>query len=217
MIPLEQTREYILGRKGEILIHSFAIEHGCMTFDVSGTANGRAPVLNSPFSNIVAPDALHIRNVPLWAEYKTKQNVYDWHGGSRYDEVRDPPCLAHGIDRRAFEHYQQADRKMPVVLWFLTVNTGQLHVASLSDLGQPFASRDPRWPMVNWPLSRMSLVVRFDTERLKAYFGRPERRLATTAAERRELLRTVGARQAEFDGFIEHFLTYRETLWGARQ
>jgi len=211
---IETTPEYTLGRNGEILLHSFAIEHGCTTFDIGGTANGRAPLLNSPFGNSIAPDALHIRNIPVWAEYKTKTNTFDWRGGSRDMEVRMPPCLMHGIERRAFEEYQLADQKMPVVLWFLTINTGFLHIASLEELGDPFASVDPRWNMVNWPVSRMMPVARFDTNRLWQYFRhkRSFDRLPSLD-ERKELLWWLRPQQIEFDGFVEHFLISIESRW----
>lgn len=210
---LEDTKEYKLGRNGEILMHSFAVEFGCTAFDIGGTANGTAPLLNSKWKNTIAPDALHIRNLPIWAEYKTKTNAFDWRGGSREMSERTPPCLAHGIDRRAFVDYQAADKKMPVVLWFLTINAGQLHIAALDQLGEPFSSADAtNWPMVNWPISRMFHVVSFDPRRLWQYVRSPRRHDGLpNAAERKKLLNWLRPRQLEFDGFVEHFLIWHES------
>jgi hypothetical protein len=212
--PLEETPEYKLGRNGEILMHSFAIEYGCTGFDIGGTAHGQAPLLNSKWKNTIAPDALHIRNFPIWTEYKTKTNTFDWRGGSRDMVDVSPPCLMHGINRRAFPDYQIANSKMPMILWFLTVNTGALHIASLDELGEPFDSVNVDQPMVNWPLSRMFHVVSFDQKRIWQYFRGPRRHNGLpTATERKELLQWLRPRQLEFDGFIEHFLIWREQHW----
>jgi hypothetical protein len=212
--PLEETPEYKRGRNGEILMHSFAIEHGCTTFDIGGTAAGRAPLLNSKFKNIIAPDALHIRNYPILAEYKTKTNAFDWRGGSRDMANHVPPCLAHGIDRRAFGDYQIANVKIPVTLWFLTINTGVLHVASLDELAEPFDSVDHKWPMVNWPISRMARVASFDRKRLWQYFRKSRLHAGLpTVSERQELLQWLRPYQLEFEGFVEHFLIAQEERW----
>lgn len=214
---LEDTPQYRLGRNGEILIHSFAIEHGCTTFDISGTAHGRAPLLNSRSRNTIAPDALHIRNYPIWAEYKTKSHTFDWNGGSRdQDGTRMPPCLSHGIDARAFDDYKQADAQIPVVLWFLTKNTGMLHVASLDELGEPFASVNSAYRLVNWPISRMKRVVSFDPSRVREFLDKPVRTSLPSDQQRKELLHWLRPVQVEFDGFLEHFLTVCEHWWAAR-
>jgi hypothetical protein len=211
MTPFEATKEYKLGRDGEIIMHSFAIEHGFTTFDVGGTANGRAPLLNDKSTNIIAPDALHIRSVPVWAEYKTKTNAFDWQGGSREMTERAPPCLMHGINHRNFLDYRTANLKMPVVLWFLTVNTGALHIASLDQLGEPFPSVSDKHPMINWPLSRMFRAVTFDPSRLWQYFRQSRRHDGLpTADERKELLHWLRPRQLEFEAFTEHFLAWHE-------
>lgn len=214
----EQTPEYKLGRNGEMLIHAFAIEHGCTAFDISGTAHGRAPMLNSRSRNTIAPDALHIRNYPIWAEYKTKKNTFDWNGGSRADDVgrRMPPCLSHGIDARAFEDYKRAHTQIPVVLWFLTKNTGMLHVASLEELGEPFPSVNSAYPVVNWPISRMKRVVSFDRGRVRQFLDKPLRPSLPLDRERKELLHWLRPVQLEFDGFVEHFLSAWEHRWAAR-
>jgi hypothetical protein len=213
--PLEETREYKLGRKGEILMHSFAIEYGCTAFDAAGTANGRAPLLHSKWKNSIAPDALHIRNYPLWAEYKTKTKIWQWNGGSRDMVDVMPTGGAHGIPQHAFPDYQKANDKMPMVLWFLAISEGVLHIASLDELGTPFPSVHKDWPMFNWPISRMFRVATFDQERLSRYFERlrPKHSGLPTADERKELLDWLRPRQLEFDGFIEHFLIWRERLW----
>jgi len=217
-MKLENTPEWRKGRNGEILMHAFAIEHGCTTFDISGTAHGRAPVLNSRCRNTIAPDALHIRNYPIWAEYKTKLNTFNWNGGNR--EIRESggmvPCLAHGIDDHQFIHYQQANEHIPVVLWFLTLNTGMLHVASLDELGEPISSVRPELhPLVNWPLDRMRRVATFDRKRLFSYIQRPARQTLPTDSQRKELLHWLRPVQLEFEGFIEHFLTVCENRWHA--
>jgi hypothetical protein len=217
MTRLEETAEYKLGRDGEILMHAFAIHCGCTAFDIGGTANGKAPVLNAAARNIIAPDALHLRDRPLWAEYKTKTNAFDWRGGSREMTDHPPPCLMHGIDERALNDYREANLKMPVVLWFLTLNTGQLHIASLDELGEPFPSVDGKWPMVNWPISRMHRVVSFDRDRLWKYFRQQRRHEGLpNAAERRALLQALRPHQLEFDGFVEHFLACHERRLGRR-
>lgn len=206
----EQTAEYKRGRNGEILMHSFAIEHGCTVFDIGGTGHGAAPLLNSKYGNMVAPDALHIRNVPIFAEYKTKTNAFDWGGGSRDMEHRMPPCLAHGIDGRAFDEYRRVNCQMPVVLWFLTINSGQLHIAWLDELGDPFPSVDPAYPIMNWPLKRMRHVASFDPKRLRAFFGKEREARLPTTTERRELMAWLRPKQLEFESFIDHFLEWYE-------
>jgi hypothetical protein len=218
MARLEDTKEYKLGRNGEILIHSFAIEHGCTTFDIGGTTHGRAPMLQSRHKNVIAPDALHLRSVPLWAEYKTKTNVWGrkqttWDAAGN----RVPPCLAHGIEHRAYDDYRRADALIPVTIWFLTVNTGQLHVASLAELGDPFLSETDAYPMVNWPLTRMRRVATFNAKRV-GQFCRSERRhdRLPNQGERKELLDWLRPVQLEFEGFTEHFLIWREQHWARR-
>jgi hypothetical protein len=217
MVRLEDTKEYQLGRNGEILIHSFAIEHGCTTFDIGGTAHGRAPMLQSRWKNLIAPDAMHMRNVPLWGEYKTKTNVWNWNGGSPEMPERAPPCLAHCIERRAWKDYKLADKLMPVTIWFLTLNTAQLHVASLDELGEPFHSVRDDFPVVNFPLSRMHRVATFDRKRLWQYFRKDRRHDGLpTEHERKELLNWLRPAQLEMEGFTEHFLIWREQCWAKR-
>jgi len=214
---LEDTPEYKLGRNGEILMHAFAIEHGCTTFDVSGTAHGRAPLLHSRSRNLIAPDALHLRNFPIWAEYKTKSHAFNWNGGARNHEGhRMPPGLAHGIEARAFHDYKVANAQIPVVLWFLTINTGMLHAASLDELGEPFESVDSSYPIVNWPISRMQRVASFDRSRVFRFIAAPPRHNLPTEGQRQELLRWLRPVQVEIDGFVEHFLTVCERRWAAR-
>lgn len=216
MIPLDQTPEYKRGRNGEILMHSFAIEHGCTAFDIGGTGRKMAPLLAHKFGNIIAPDALHIRNIPIFAEYKTKTNALPWNGGPRGETGHMPPGLAHGIEGYLFREYQRANRQMPVVLWFLTKNSGQLHIAWLDALGEPYPSLDKgrQAGMVNWPLSRMMRVTSFDPKRLQAWFGR-DRYTLPTPAERRDLFQWLRPRQLEFDGFIDQFLEWHETRGAA--
>lgn len=211
MAKLEDTNEYKLGRNGEILMHAFAIENGCTTFDIAGSAHGKAPVFNSRSRNIIAPDALYIRNIATLNEHKTKTNTFDWRGGSIEMSDKAPPCLMHGIDARHYADYKSANLKLPVILWFLTINTGMLHIASVDELGEPFESVHSNYPMVNWPISRMFHVVSFDTNRLWAYFRQPRRHDGLpTAGERKEILRWLRPRQSEFDGFAEHFLICHE-------
>jgi hypothetical protein len=214
---LEDTPEYKRGRNGEILMHAFAIEHGCTAFDIGGTAHGSAPLLNSRHRNSIAPDALHIRNHPLWAEYKTKTNAFDWGGGSRDQEGRRmPPCLAHGIEARAYHDYKIANEQLPLVLWFLTLNTGMLHVGSLDELAEPFPSIDPAYPIVNWPISRMKRIASFDRRRVFQFVNRPPRERLPSLQERKDLLHWLRPVQVEFDGFIDHFLTVCERRWASR-
>ena len=216
-MKLEETPEYKRGRNGEILMHAFAIEYGCTTFDIGGTARGQAPLLNSRHRNIIAPDALHIRNYAIWAEYKTKTNTFNWNGGSRdHEGNRMPPCLAHGIESRAYHDYRITNAQMPVVLWFLTLNTGMLHVASLDELGEPFDSVDPAYQIVNWPISRMKRVASFNPKRVSQFVNRPPRQNLPTAEQRKDLLRWLCPIQVEFSGFIEHFLTVCEQRWASR-
>lgn len=211
MIPLDQTPQYKRGRNGEILMHSFAIEHGCTVFDIGGTGRGAAPLLNHKGGNIIAPDALHIRNVPICAEYKTKTNAFEWRGGSRElaEQGHMAPCLAHGIEEHQFLDHKRTNRRIPVVMWFLTINSGQLHVAWLDELGEPFYSVSPDFRIVNWPLDRMHRVASFDPKRLRAWFGR-DRDALPTSAQRRELFYWLRPRQLEFDSFIDHFLEWLE-------
>jgi hypothetical protein len=215
-MKFEDTGAYKLGRNGEILMHAFAIEHGCTTFDISGTAHGRAPLLHSRSRNIIAPDALHLRNHPIWAEYKTKSYAFDWRGGARESQGRTPPCLAHGIDLRAFRDYERANVQIPVVLWFLTINTGMLHIASLDELGKPFDSADHNYPIVNWPISRMKRVAAFDRGRVRQFVNAPPRPSLPADQQRKELLHWLRPVQVEFDGFAEHFLIDLEHRWAAR-
>lgn len=218
MVKIEDTPQYRLGRNGEILMHSFAIEHGCTTFDISGTAHGRAPLLNSRRGNTIAPDALHIRNRPIWAEYKTKSTAFDWNGGSRDPQGnRMAPCLAHGIDPYAYHEYRRANEQMPVVMWFLTINTGMLHVASLDELGEPFDSVNPAYPIVNWPISRMKRVASFDRKRIIRFVNEPPRQSLPSDQQRKELMHWLRPVQVEFDGFVEHFLTVCEHRWASRE
>lgn len=211
-ISLEQTHEYKLGRNGEILMHSFAIEHGCTIFDIGGSGRKAAPLLTHKFGNIIAPDALHIRHVPIFAEYKTKTNPFDWRGGSREWAAQGhmPPCLAHGIEEHAFSEYQRANRRMPVVLWFLTINNGQLHVAWLDELAEPWRSVNPDYRIVNWPLSRMHHVASFEPKRLRAWFAKERDNRLPTVTERRQLLDWLRPRQLEFESFIDDFLQWHE-------
>jgi len=216
---LEDTEQYKLGRNGELLIHSFAIEYGCTAFDIGGTASGAAPMLQSKHKNIIAPDALHLRNVPLWAEYKTKSVFYD-HVNGRHDPSgnRIPPCLGHGINRRAYEDYRRADELMPVTLWFLCITAAQLHVASLSELGEPISSTRPElYNVVNFPLVRMHHVASFDKGRLQQFFRKDRLHEGLpTEAERKALLHWLRPRQMQFDAFTEHFLIWREQCWANR-
>lgn len=207
---LEDTPEYQRGRNGEILMHSFAIEYGCTAFDIGGTAHGMAPILQSKFKNIKAPDALLLRSKPLWAEYKTKSTFFNKKKAAQDEKGnRIPPCLAHGINRRAYEDYQRADQLMPVTLWFLCITPAQLHVASLADLGEPFASVDTRFDMVNWPIERMYRIASFDRDRLQQFFRNRHTDLLPEAA-RKDLLDWLRPRQLEFEAFTEHFLTLAE-------
>lgn len=217
MVPLDQTPEYKRGRNGEILMHSFAIEHGCTVFDIGGTGRGAAPLLSHKAGNIIAPDALHIRNVPICAEYKTKTNAFDWRGGSRElaEQGHMPPCLAHGIEEHLLPEYRRINARMPVVLWFLTINSGQLHVAWLDELGEPYHSVNPDFHIVNWPLDRMHRVASFDPKRLQAYFAKERENRMPTHQERRELLKWLQPRQLQFNSFIDHFLEWHETKGAA--
>jgi hypothetical protein len=126
-----------------------------------------------------------------------------------------PDCDAHGIPQHALPDYQKANAKMPLALWFLAINEGVLHIASLDELGTPFPSVHSDWPMVNWPLSRMFRIATFDEQRLSRYFERlrPKHSGLPTAIERKELLQWLRPRQLELDGFIEHFLIWREQCW----
>jgi hypothetical protein len=214
-ISLDQTPEYRRGRNGEILMHSFAIEHGCTVFDIGGTGHGAAPLLAHKFGNIIAPDALHIRKIPIFAEYKTKTNAFDWRGGPRDLAEHVPPCLMQGIEAHAFHEYRRINKQMPVVLWFLTINSGQLHVAWLDELGEPFPSVNPDFHIVNWPLQRMRRVASFDAKRLRAWFAKERENRLPAPMERRELLRWLQPRQLEFDSFIDHFLEWHETRGAA--
>ena len=211
---LEDTEEYRRGRNGEIIIHSFLVTHGFTAFDIGGTAHGSAPMLNSLHKNTIAPDALLIGNFPILGEFKTKTNPFDWNGGSQEMNHHIPPCLAHGIERRAFIDYREANKQAPLVLFFLTINTGALHAASLDELGEPWPSVNDRYDIVNWPLSSMARIVSFDHDRLWQFFRRERRHDGLpNIAERRELVDWLRPRQLEIDPFITHFLKWREQHW----
>lgn len=218
MRPLAETQEYKFGRRGEVVVYTFLLENGFTGFDQSGTANGRAPLLDSKFKNMIAPDALMIHHYPLFVEIKTKGKFFGWNGGAREAADAMPRGPAHGIERRAFSDYCDANRVLPVSLWFLCEETGELHAGSLDELGEPYPSSKPEiYDMVNWPISRMWCVAQFDQERLSRFLNKPtlvERMPAD--AVRRNMLSWLQPRQPALAAFQEDFINRLEQLWHER-
>jgi hypothetical protein len=101
---------------------------------------------------------------------------------------------------------------MPVVLWFLTRETGHLHVAPLSTL-TPYPSVEPHYDIVNFPLTEMERVVTFDTTNLNKYFNSPRGNNLPTQQQCKMLMDWLSPRQIVFDAFVNHFLDVLEKRW----
>lgn len=212
MKNVQDTLEWLLGRNGEIVIHSFAVEHGCTAFDIGGTGHESAPLLNKQDRNTIAPDAVLIRNQPIWAEYKTKTDVYD-PGKGVHQLWEDmgiqgaPWCFYHGIPSHSYNAYKVVDKpEMPVVLWFLTRKTGLLHVAPLFSL-TPYPSVIPKtFDIVNFPLTQMTPVAAFHKNNLSRFFDSPRSNDLPNPERRKLLMDWLAPEQLEFASFTDHFL-----------
>jgi hypothetical protein len=219
-MSIVETEEFKRGRSGEIIQHSFCVEHGFTTFYQAGSVNSGAPMLQSPTGNIIAPDELMIRNVAVFMEHKTKTKIWDWGGGSPLCRTENMPnyfCYAHGIDLRSLHEYKRANDKLPVILSFLAIRSGDLHMASLDELGEGWEGDINGTPVMNWELSRMHRVVNFNSTRLKAYFSANRKRdRLPTDSERRALISWLEPREPQFNGFLDYFIDWQEKTWKAR-
>ena len=122
-----------------------------------------------------------------------------------------PHCYYHGIPMHSFEAYRDADKpNMPIILWFLTKETGHLHVAPLSLL-TPYPSVDDKYPIINFPLTEMTKVTSFNTRLLKRYFDSPRSDRLPNNEQCKMLVDWLAQDEPIFEPLIEHLIDILET------
>ena len=173
---LQDTRQWKIGRRGEILNIGVWAHFGFTLLDVSASANLRAPLLHEASADIVAPDQLVMRRATFFMDTKTKEVPFPWKGGARGAEGQMPRGDAHGMERRSYLSYRETRRRLnkPVVIAVLCIKTAELLANELDWLGEPYPSVNPDFDMVNWPAHKFRRVCEFDPRRLRRYFYRPD-------------------------------------------
>lgn len=202
------------GRRGEVVTFIYLV-HVCnfVAFDQSATANNCAPKLHAAIGNMIAPDAWLFHECLLLGEFKTKDRHPVWRNEG---ENRLPEGRFQGIDGHVFHAYDEANKRVPVVLFILCQEDGTLYAASLDQLGCPTPSLRPAaHPMVNWPLSLFTQLVAFDQNRLTLFLNKPldvERMPDNEAGER--LLEWLRPQQYELVHFRADLMHRLERRWG---
>lgn len=219
---LEGTREWCIGRRGEILATAIWASFGFTILDASSAGTrGRAPLLHRWQASIVTPDHFVIRNVPLFMETKTKEIELIWRGGKRDGKPGHMPAgAAHGIDRRHYIAYRQVQHntRLPVVICILCIRTGELRANTLDSLGEPYPSENDALDMVNWPVRKFALICEFDRRRMRQYFyqrqmPRPPPQHMPTAAQLRQIVAWLRPRQYEIERLREDLIARLEQRW----
>jgi hypothetical protein len=218
---LQDTREWKIGRRGEILNIGIWAHYGFTLLDVSASANLRAPLLHEVSTDLISPDQLVMRNITFFMDTKTKEQPFPWKGGSRGATGNMPPGDAHGMDRRSFVAYQRVRKQTnkPVVIAVICIKTAELLANELTWLGEPYPSVNPDYDMVNWPSHKFRRVCEFDPRRLRKYFYHPNgtpRDGPLAMPDARTLQQVVAwlrPQQAELEWLREDLLRRLEDDW----
>ena len=221
---LQDTNEWRLGRRGEILADITLSRHGFTLLDAAGSG-GRATTLHRYEADLVSPDMLGVMTRPLWFEIKTKTQNWIWRGGSPpgLDAApRMPSGPAQGIDQVAYLRYKavQHTTQIPVVLLLIIIETAEMYANSLASLGEPFLSVNNDLRLVNWPLASFVRLYSFNPNQLHQYFYEPGSSVARMPPDnmpspsQRELwferLRPI---QHELEGLRQHLFTIENQRW----
>lgn len=209
------------GRRGEYLQQQLYCDGGCHILDIGGTTLDRAPMLRGLEQDVAAPDMLAWRSGALFGlQFKAKERLERWGGGSPLVLPRWPARTEEGIDRRCYESHLAFEQRtgIVVVLSSLVIETGTLYAARLSSLGQPRPSADARWDVLNWDIREFRPLWRCRPWLLRDYFfdhdGR-HRLAPVDAPTARQMQRWLARLQGQF---IEGAMAAAEQEWlGERQ
>lgn len=224
--PFEETEQYRIGRRGEILAHILLSAFGCITLDAANIGNGRASMLHKRNTDLVSPDLMAFKTVPLWWELKGKSKHFEWNGGNRElnesgDRLMPPGTLAQGINAVARHRYLvvQHQTGIPVVLGIIAVKQAVFVANTLDALGEPYPSVNSQWPIVNWPVSSFIELFQFNPEPLHRYFfhhdgqARQPPTHMPNQTQREQLLELLQPVQRQFDFFRQHLFDETERQW----
>ena len=168
------------GDHGELLMSAIMRSHGFSFTKLGAIERRGAPMIRSWAHATIAPDGLMVRRAPLLAEFKVKSVADVSRGGSPGSNWMRSGQRFHGIDRENFLAYREASKRfnMPLVVLLICITDAVLVGASLEELGEPFASLLPQvHDMVNFPISRWTVLTEFHPKRLKQFFAEPLQRL----------------------------------------
>jgi hypothetical protein len=218
---LQNTREWRIGRRGEILNTGIWARFGATLLDQSAASTLGAPLLHEAEVSLVAPDHLIMRRAVFFMETKTKEEPFRWGGGPRGAQGLMPRGDAHGIERRSYAAYRQVEArtKRPVVVSVLCISTGELLANSLRWLGEPYPSVHGAFDIVNWPKGKFRLVCEFDRRRLRRYFyddaGRPREAPARMPPpdKLQQLVAWLRPEQGELEWLREDLISRLEDGW----
>ena len=218
---LQDTREWKIGRRGEILNIGIWAHYGFTLLDVSASANRQAPLLHEAAADLISPDQLVMRRITFFMDTKTKEEPFAWGGGARGVTGNMPRGDAHGMERRSYAAYRRVQKQTnkPVVIAVLCIKTAELLANELTWLGEPYPSVNPDYDMVNWPARKFRLVCEFDPKRLRRYFYHPDGTVRDgplampDAATLRGVVAWLRPRQGELDWLREELLQRLEDDW----
>jgi len=222
---LKDTKEWIRGRLGEIVIFFTLLHFGFEMDDLADRTHDRAPLLHSRRGVIRSPDARGVKTAHVQFEFKTKTKHERWRGGGKDDPVKVSARVEQGIDRRPWLDYRMAERRwrIPVVLCILAIEPAEILAATLAQLGEPRRSPNESFDIVNWDIRRFSRIASFDPQRLHRFFNSKEPRLLELherwlerippREEVEKILKWLDVRQGEFEVIRQHVFDQIERGW----
>lgn len=150
-----------------------------------------------------------VRTMPLLVEFKGKTQTNVSRGGAPGMDWMRAGTPFHAIERANFAAYHSTSTRlnMPLVVLLICIEDAVMVGASLEELGEPYVSLAPElYDVVDFPLDRFSVLMRFNKQRLKQYFSEPLERLTEARLRRFVLWLRDENQQGSFD-FV-NFMTF---------
>lgn len=131
---MRNSQQFRLGRKGEIVVREWLIQHGYTVIELSLIEDGGAPMVKGPDGNMISPDDMifHKDYGSGFVEVKTK---------SRATKNNQRKRLEHGIPLYLWKAYRSIQEKTstPVSLAIVELASKELFLAPTDDIAETAA------------------------------------------------------------------------------
>jgi hypothetical protein len=215
MSNAEEKRD--MGERGELLASAIMRRHGYSYVNIAAGGPRGASLVRQWQGTLVSPDGMMVRTRPMLVEIKTKTCANESRGGSPGSNWMRAGVKFHGIDRANHEAYRLASEQlaMPLVVLLICIEDAVLVGATLQELGTPFPSLLPQvHDLVDFPISRFTVLTEFHPKRLKRYFAEPLQNL--TEHRMRQFVLWLGAQSQQRAFYFVDFMTFdnADPRWG---